>query len=108
MAAAESLQACYEIPNVVVSCGADGVLWLAGDRWWQGKPPRMSVVSTVGAGDSMVAGLTWGLCQAWSIEETLRLACALSAQAVTQIGVGITDPQQLTSLMASIAVQQIS
>ena len=107
MAAAESLQARYEIPNVVVSRGADGVLWLAGDRWWQGKPPRMSVVSTVGAGDSMVAGLTWGLSQEWPIEETLRLACAISALAVTQIGVGITDQQQLSTLMASIEVQQI-
>lgn len=108
MAAAESLQASYDIPNVVVSMGADGVLWLAGEQWWRGQPPRMNVVSTVGAGDSMVAGLTWGLSQEWSIEETLRLACAVSALAVTQIGVGISDQQQLTTLMASIDVQKIS
>lgn len=49
-----------------------------------------------------------GLSQEWSIEETLRLACAVSALAVTQIGVGIADQQQLTTLMASINVQKIS
>ena len=108
MAAAESLQARYQIPHVVVSRGADGVLWRAGSSWWQAKPPRMSVVSTVGAGDSMVAGLAWGLSQSWSMEQILRLASAVSALAVTQIGVGVTDPQQLASLMASIEVQQLS
>lgn len=69
----------------------------------------MSVVSTVGAGDSMVAGLAWGLSQwVWSMEQILRLASAVSALAVTQIGVGIADPQQLAALMASIEVQQLS
>jgi 1-phosphofructokinase len=108
MAAAESLQARYGIPHVVVSRGADGVLWRAGNSWWQAKPPRMSVVSTVGAGDSMVAGLAWGLSQYWPMEQILRLASAVSALAVTQIGVGIADPQQLADLMASIEVQQLS
>ena len=108
MAAAESLQQRYDIPHVVVSRGADGVLWRAGSSWWQAKPPRMNVVSTVGAGDSMVAGLAWGLSQSWPKEKILRLASAVSALAVTQIGVGVADPQQLADLMASIDVQQLS
>lgn len=108
MAAAESLQQRYDIPHVVVSRGADGVLWRAGSSWWQAKPPRMSVVSTVGAGDSMVAGLAWGLSQSWPMDKILRLASAVSALAVTQIGVGVADAQQLADLMASIDVQQLS
>ena len=107
MAAAEALQARYQIEHVVVSRGADGVLWLAKDIWWQARPPRMPVVSTVGAGDSMVAGFAWGLNHHWDPEQTLRLASAVSALAVTQIGVGIADHKQLADMMASIEVARI-
>lgn len=107
LAAARELQQRFGIEHVVVSRGADGVLWLAQNECWRGQPPRMQVVSTVGAGDSMVAGLCWGLSQNWSIEQTLRLASAVSALAVTQIGVGIADQQALADMMASIRVEQV-
>lgn len=108
MAAAEELQRAHGIQNVVVSRGADGVLWRAGDEWWRAKPPRMKVVSTVGAGDSMVAGFAWGLSQGQSKEEILRVASAVSALAVTQIGVGVADHKALADMMASIEVAQIA
>lgn len=107
MSAAEALQARYGIEHIVVSRGADGVLWLAGDRWWQAAATPMSVVSTVGAGDSMVAAFAWALSRQLGPEETLRLACAVSALAVTQIGVGIHDQEQLAALMASVTIASI-
>lgn len=107
MSAAEALQARYGIEHIVVSRGADGVLWLAGDHWWQAAATPMSVVSTVGAGDSMVAAFAWALSRQLSREDTLRLACAVSALAVTQIGVGINDPQKLAALMASVKIASI-
>lgn len=107
MAAAEALQASHGIEHVVVSRGADGVLWLAGEQWWQAAAPRMEVVSTVGAGDSMVAGFAWGLSQHLGTEQTLRLACAVSALAVTQIGVGVTDQQKLANLMSNVKIASI-
>lgn len=41
---------------------------------WLAKPPSVDVVSTVGAGDSMVGGLIYGLLMRESSEHTLRLA----------------------------------
>ncbi len=108
MAAAEGLQHQHGIQHVVVSLGADGVLWRAGEQWWRAQPPRMTVVSTVGAGDSMVAGLAWGLAQGWSIEQTLRLASAVSALAVTQVGVGVKDKAVLEAMLARIEVEQLA
>lgn len=96
------------ITNVVISRGADGVLWVSGDECWAAKPPRMEVVSTVGAGDSMVAGFAWGLSQGQSKEDILRLASAVSALAVTQIGVGVPNQQQLQDMMARIDVRRLS
>ena len=96
------------ITHVVISRGADGVLWLADDQWWSARPPRMEVVSTVGAGDSMVAGLTWGLSQNLPTVRILRVASAVSALAVTQVGVGVADKQVLADLMAKIEVTRLN
>lgn len=46
---------------------------------WIAKPPSVDVVSTVGAGDSMVGGLIYGLLMRESSEHTLRLATAVAA-----------------------------
>ncbi|MDA9557263.1 1-phosphofructokinase [Vibrio sp.] len=99
--AAESLSD-KGIVNIVVSMGAAGVLWLEGNQWLQATPPTMNVVSTVGAGDTLVAGLCWGHMQAFAKEELLSFATALSALAVSQIGVGVPSIEDVTSLQKQI------
>ena len=98
---ARALQA-QGIAHVVISNGADGLVWFGPDATWQAIPPRMQVVSTVGAGDSMVGGLIYGLLMRESSEHTLRLATAVAALAVSQSNVGITDRPQLAAMMAKV------
>lgn len=81
--------------NVVVSMGEDGVLWLDKSGWLRSTPIKVDVVSTVGAGDSLVAGLCWGMLNQWSKEKTLRFATAVAALAVAQVGVGVSDTTEL-------------
>ncbi|CAM2901390.1 1-phosphofructokinase [Moritella viscosa] len=92
------------IANVVVSLGADGVMWLNKEGWLQAKPPTMDVVSTVGAGDTLVAGICWGHLNNWDKEQTLRFATALSALAVTQVGVGVKDINSVFTMSEHIAI----
>jgi len=92
------------IANVVVSLGAEGVMWLNNEGWLQAKPPTMDVVSTVGAGDTLVAGMCWGHLNNWNKEQTLRFATALSALAVTQVGVGVTDINSVLAMNERIAI----
>ncbi|ELI1840084.1 1-phosphofructokinase [Vibrio fluvialis] len=96
------------IENIVVSMGADGTMWLNQGKWLHAKPPRMSVVSTVGAGDTLVAGLCWGHMQAMNKEELITFATALSALAVTQVGVGVPSVEQLVTLQKEIQLQPVS
>ncbi|MCJ2376279.1 1-phosphofructokinase [Vibrio sp. ZSDZ34] len=96
------------IANIVVSMGADGVLWLENKQWLQAKPPRMNVVSTVGAGDTLVAGLCWGHMQSLPKEELLSFATALSALAVSQVGVGVPSKDEVISLQKQIQLQELS
>ncbi|WP_105901037.1 1-phosphofructokinase [Vibrio gangliei] len=104
--AAHSLES-KGIENIVISLGANGVMWLNQGNWLQAKPPRMQVVSTVGAGDTLVAGLTWGHLNQWNHEEILSCATALSALAVTQVGVGVPAPEKVAELQQQIRVQAI-
>lgn len=99
------------IDNIVVSMGAKGVMWLNQGKWLQAEPPKMDVVSTVGAGDTLVAGLTWGHLsrdsdkENWPQEKVLSFATALSALAVTQIGVGVPDLTPVNNLQQKIRIQ---
>jgi 6-phosphofructokinase 2 len=47
------------------------------------RPPRVTVRSTVGAGDSFVAALTLGLARQWPVERAARYGVAAAAAAVT-------------------------
>ncbi|HIE9674033.1 TPA: 1-phosphofructokinase [Klebsiella variicola subsp. variicola] len=93
------------IAHVVISLGEEGALWVNASGEWIAKPPSVEVVSTVGAGDSMVGGLIYGLLMRESSEHTLRLATAVAALAVSQSNVGITDRTQLAAMMARVDLQ---
>jgi len=96
------------IDNIVISMGAEGVLWLHQNEWLRTAPPRMNVVSTVGAGDTLVSGLCWGHMQDMEKNELLRFATALSALAVSQIGVGVPSFDELKSLQKQVQLTPLN
>ena len=61
--------------------------------------------STVGAGDTLLAGMLHGLASGWPDEQVLRTAAALAAHAVSQIGFGIPDSARLQELLQQIHAQ---
>jgi len=96
------------IEHVVMSQGAAGVSWFSPAAAWHAQPPKVRVVSTVGAGDSLLAGMLHGLLAGWPAERTLAHATAIAAQAVGQVGFGITDRAQLAELEAAVRLQPLS
>lgn len=97
------------IENVIISMGEKGSLWLNNEGVVQAQPPRCeNVVSTVGAGDSMVAGLIYGFSQGWDKEKTLRFASATSALAVSQSNVGISNRAALDAIFEQTQITVIS
>lgn len=94
------------IEHVLLSRGADGVEWHGPGIALRAVPPRVEVASTVGAGDSLLAASLHGLLQGWPAERTLRLATAVAAQAVTQIGFGIHDREQLARFEAAVQLHR--
>jgi 1-phosphofructokinase len=96
------------IEHVVVSQGANGVSWFSPSAALHANPPKVQVVSTVGAGDSLLAGMLHGLLEGWPAERTLTHATAIAAQAVGQVGFGITDTDGLAELEAAVRLQSLS
>ncbi len=92
------------VEHVLLSRGSQGADWFGSHGVLNAQPPRVEVASTVGAGDSLLAATLHGLLSGWPAERTLRLATAVAAQAVTQIGFGIHDRQQLARLEAAVTV----
>jgi len=107
IAAAKKLKA-EGIANVIISMGADGSLWLSDQAVIQAQPPKCkNVVSTVGAGDSMVAGLIYGIEKGLSQAKTLAFASAVSAFAVSQSNVGVSDIALLEPILANVKISVI-
>ena len=96
------------IEHVVISHGAEGVNWFSVGSALHATPPKVSVASTVGAGDSLLAGILHGLVSADTPEQTLRTATAIAAMAVTQIGFGISDAAHLAQLEQGVRVRPLT
>lgn len=104
IAAAKQLKA-QGIANVIISMGAQGSVWLSDEAVVQAQPPKCeNVVSTVGAGDSMVAGLIYGISQNWTQQQTLAFASAVSAFAVSQSNVGISDRTLVEAILQQVQI----
>ncbi|OOF65743.1 1-phosphofructokinase [Rodentibacter sp. Ppn85] len=96
------------IENVIISMGAEGSLWINHEGIIKAQPPKCeNVVSTVGAGDSMVAGLIYGFAQGFAKAETLAFASAVSAFAVSQSNVGVSDPALLKPILNQVKITVI-
>jgi 1-phosphofructokinase len=96
------------IEHVVISQGSEGVHWFSSGVALQALPPNVVVASTVGAGDSLLAGMVHGLLCGHSAQQTLRTATAIAAMAVTQIGFGISDVAQLKLLEKGVNVRALT
>lgn len=71
---------------VVISCGNQGAYFINKDLIYYSPGIDIHTHSTVGAGDAMVAALTYGLDKNMTFEESCKLSIAASAGACTTIG----------------------
>ena len=84
--AAETLLARYPLAALCVTLGADGCrLYANGDRIWE-RPPAISTIDTVGAGDAFSAALLYGLQSQWPLDRTARFANSLGSIVASRRG----------------------
>lgn len=72
---------------VIVTRGADGVLWISADGSVHTAPSvPATVVDTIGAGDSHCGAVLTGLTLGWTEEDTMRFANQVASEVVAQEG----------------------
>lgn len=94
------------IELVVISMGKAGALFIDQTTSLQAIPPAVTVKSTVGAGDAMVAGLIAGQAQGLDLKDCARLATAFSVGAITVVGPYLPDPDILARYQQQVTVRQ--
>lgn len=87
--AAKELVAKGQCEVMVVSMGAAGALLVTREEQYVVKPPHVLIKSTVGAGDSMVAGMVLGLSNNKTMLEVLQYGVACGTAATMNPGTAL-------------------
>lgn len=107
-AAARKLMKDYGVEKVVVSMGGDGALYVTKDATIYAQGLKVTVGSTVGAGDSVVAALAFAEESGMSLEETVRLSTATGAANVMCSGTQAAEYQVIQELMPKVVFRPLS
>ncbi|WP_102125261.1 1-phosphofructokinase [Deinococcus planocerae] len=93
---------------VTVSQGERGALLVSRDETVRAVPPRVAVVSTVGAGDAMVSGLVCARAEGLSLADAARRATAFSLGAITRLGAHLPPRAELDAFAARVVVETVN
>lgn len=110
---AESVTAARAIVNagqaeiVVLSLGERGALLIARDLSLRAGSVAVKVESTVGAGDSLVAGLVWGLDQNAGLEHAFRCGMAAAAASLLTRGTALCQAPDVMRMLKQITVVSV-
>ncbi len=107
--AAEAAKTLYNtgIKNVLLTLGADGSVCAGESGIIRVYPLPVTVKSTVGAGDSFLAGFVYGKTKEFSFEDCLKYAASFSAAKITKDGTDIPVFSELTQYVNSVKLERI-
>jgi 1-phosphofructokinase family hexose kinase len=93
--------------SVIISLGKEGAVLVEKDKAWLAASPKIAAANPIGAGDSMVAGVVWGLSQGDSMRDALRRGIACGAATASQKGTSVGTLEQVNELLAEVQVHPV-
>lgn len=90
------------VKAVLATLGGAGAVLVTADGAWHASPPPITVRSTVGAGDSSVAGYVLAETRGLSAPDRLRLAVAYGSAAAALAGTTLPRPDQLNTAAVTV------
>ena len=91
------------IANVMISMGGDGALLVCDEGIYIAVPPKVEVKSTIGAGDSSIAGFV--ACPSEKAADKLCWAVAYGSAACMAEGTLPPEPKDVQALLASVQLK---
>ncbi len=89
------------ISHLLLSLDKDGMIYFGEQTLWMPVPP-VTVRSTVGAGDSALAGFVYALQSAYDLPQALRFAAACGTAAVTKEGTAAISRKDIEPILCQM------
>lgn len=90
--------------NVLISLGKDGSILITEKEVYIGNAPQGKLISSVGAGDSMVAGVVYGIAKEMTLEDSYKYGIASGSS--TAFSEGLTTFEGMNSLLNKIEIKK--
>jgi len=87
---------------IIVSLGIKGAVLVTNNETYQALPPKVNCKSTVGAGDSMVAGVVYSLSLGMNLKQALAYGVACGTAATMNPGTELCRNEDVDRLYALI------
>lgn len=91
--------------HVLVTLGGEGAIYAGGEFCCRIIPPKISVRSTIGAGDSSIAGFCAAYSREKSLQECLINAAAYGSAACMRVGTLPPEPDAIADIYGKIRVE---
>lgn len=92
------------IKNVMISLGGDGAMLASDRKLWRAKNPKIEAVSTIGAGDSSIAGFITAFSKNASPADCLREAVTYGTAACLTEGTNPPRPEDIDRIYGQVTV----
>jgi 6-phosphofructokinase 2 len=96
------------VETALVSLGADGIVMITRTQIVHARPPKVTVKSTVGAGDCSVAGFVHGMSTGESSVDALRRAVAAGTAATLNPGTGLCRCADIEAILPQVQVEEVT
>ena len=104
VAAAQQLIQSGQAEIVAVSLGADGALVVSANEHWQAHSIKVDVQTTIGAGDSFVAGMVWSLRRGDTLLKAFQYGMASGAAALLRSGTSLSQAADVHMLLPEVVI----
>jgi 6-phosphofructokinase 2 len=95
------------VKNILVSLGGEGAVLINDKEAFQFVPPKLKIKSTVGAGDTMVAGIVYQLNKGKEISEAVKFGVACGSATTINSGMQLGTLAGAKKLLGRVKVKKI-
>lgn len=107
VAAAQQLIQSGQAEIVAVSLGAEGAMVVSAQESWRARSIQVDVQTTIGAGDSFVAGMVWSLARGDTLLKAFQYGMASGAAALLAPGTSLAQASDVHRLIPYLVTEAL-
>ena len=93
---------------VLISRAEKGMFLFSKEQNLEAIPPKVKILSTIGAGDASVAGFLWAFEQKETLQECLKMAIACGTATVLTPGTALCKKADVKHILKQCRIKEIT